>query len=117
MPPARCTQGEKVMPSSTFRYTAGDGQQISAYRWDPPGVPRAVLQVTHGMGEHALRYEKFAQAMNGQGLVVYAQDHRGHGATAGEGVLGDLGEGGWPALVADIGLLSAEIRAEHPGLP
>jgi alpha-beta hydrolase superfamily lysophospholipase len=105
------------MPSSTFRYAAGDGQQISAYRWDPPGVPRAALQVTHGMGEHALRYEKFAQAMNGQGLVVYAQDHRGHGATAGEGVLGDLGEGGWPALVADIGLLSAEIRAEQPGLP
>jgi alpha-beta hydrolase superfamily lysophospholipase len=105
------------MPSSTFRYAAGDGQQISAYRWDPPGVPRAALQVTHGMGEHALRYEKFAQAMNGQGLVAYAQDHRGHGATAGEGVLGDLGEGGWPALVADIGLLSAEIRAEQPGLP
>ena len=105
------------MPSSTFAYTSGDGQQITAYRWDPPGPPRATLQVTHGMGEHALRYGKFAEAMNGRGLVVYAQDHRGHGATAGEGVLGDLGEGGWPALVADIGLLSAEIRAEHPGLP
>jgi alpha-beta hydrolase superfamily lysophospholipase len=69
------------------------------------------------MGEHALRYEDFAQAMNGSGLVVYAQDHRGHGATAGQGVLGDLGEGGWPALVADIGLLTAEIRAQQPGLP
>ena len=68
------------------------------------------------MGEHALRYGKFAQAMHGHRLVVYAQDHRGRGATAGQGELGDL-EGGWPALVADIGLLSARIRAEHPGLP
>jgi alpha-beta hydrolase superfamily lysophospholipase len=76
-----------------------------------------VLQVTHGMGEHALRYGKFAEAMNERGIVVYAQDHRGHGATAGEGVLGDLGEGGWPALVDDIGLLAARIRARHPGLP
>jgi alpha-beta hydrolase superfamily lysophospholipase len=105
------------MPSSTFAYTSGDGQKITAYRWDPLGPPRAALQVTHGMGEHALRYGKFAEAMNERGLVVYAQDHRGHGATAGDGVLGDLGEGGWPALVGDIGLLSAEIRAQHRGLP
>ena len=55
--------------------------------------------------------------MTARGLVTYAQDHRGHGATAGDGVLGDLGPGGWPGLVADIGLLSAEIRARHPGLP
>jgi alpha-beta hydrolase superfamily lysophospholipase len=105
------------MPPITFRYTAGDGQQISAYRWDPSDTPRAAVQVTHGMGEHALRYEDFAQAMNDHGLVVYAQDHRGHGATAGEGELGDLGEGGWPALVADIGLLTATIQPQHPGLP
>jgi alpha-beta hydrolase superfamily lysophospholipase len=57
---------------------------------------------------------EFAEAMNERGLVVQAQDHRGHGATAGDG---DLGKGGWPALVADIGLLSVEIRARHPGLP
>jgi alpha-beta hydrolase superfamily lysophospholipase len=105
------------MPSSTFAYTSGDGQKITTYRWDPPGPPRAALQVTHGMGEHALRYGKFAEAMNERGLVVYAQDHRGHGATAGDGVLGDLGEDGWPALVGDIGLLSTEIRAQKPGLP
>jgi alpha-beta hydrolase superfamily lysophospholipase len=105
------------MPSSTFAYTSGDGQKITTYRWDPPGPPRAALQVTHGMGEHALRYGKFAEAMNERGLVVYAQDHRGHGVTVGDGVLGDLGEDGWPALVGDIGLLSTEIRAQQPGLP
>lgn len=105
------------MPSSTFRYPSSDGTQIAAYRWDPPGTPRAVIQLTHGMGEHAQRYGHVARALNDAGFAVYAQDHRGHGASADPEALGDLGPGSWPALVEDIGLLSARIRAEHPGLP
>jgi alpha-beta hydrolase superfamily lysophospholipase len=105
------------MPTSTFRFPSSDGLQVTVYRWEPQGAPIAAVQVTHGMGEHALRYEKFARDMNAKGFVVYAQDQRGHGETAGAGALGDLGEGGWPALVEDIGRLNAQIRAEHPGLP
>lgn len=105
------------MPSSTFSYTSADGTPIAAYRWDAAGEPRAAVQLTHGMGEHARRYEHVARALNEAGFVVYAQDHRGHGASIGAGEPGDLGKGGWPGLVDDIGLLSARIRAEHPGLP
>jgi alpha-beta hydrolase superfamily lysophospholipase len=105
------------MPSSTFRYPSSDGAQITVYRWDPAGEPRAVIQLTHGMGEHAQRYDHVARALNDAGLAVYAQDHRGHGASADPEALGDMGPGSWPALVDDIGLLSARIRAEHPGLP
>jgi len=105
------------MPSSTFSYTSADGMQIAAYRWDPAGRPRAAVQLTHGMGEHAQRYDHVARALNEAGFAVYAQDHRGHGASADPEALGDLGKGGWPGLVDDIGLLSAVIRAEHPGLP
>jgi alpha-beta hydrolase superfamily lysophospholipase len=105
------------MPSSSFSYTSADGRQIAAYRWDPAGEPRAAVQLTHGMGEHAKRYEHVARALTDAGYVVYAQDQRGHGASADPDALGDLGEGGWPGLVDDIGLLSARIRAEHPGLP
>jgi alpha-beta hydrolase superfamily lysophospholipase len=105
------------MPSSTFGYTSADGMQIAAYRWDPDGPPRAAVQLTHGMGEHARRYEHVARALNDAGFVVYAQDHRGHGASADPDALGDLGKGGWPGLVDDIGLLSAKIRSDHPGLP
>lgn len=105
------------MPSSTFRYPSSDGTQIAAYRWDPAGAPRAVVQLTHGMGEHAQRYGHVARALNDAGFAVYAQDHRGHGASADPEALGDMGPGSWPALVEDIGLLSARIRAEHPGLP
>jgi alpha-beta hydrolase superfamily lysophospholipase len=105
------------MPASTFRYSSSDGAQITAYRCVPAGEPRAVIQLTHGMGEHAQRYDYVARALNDAGFAVYAQDHRGHGASADPEALGDMGPGGWPALVDDIGLLSAHIRTEHPGLP
>jgi alpha-beta hydrolase superfamily lysophospholipase len=105
------------MPSSSFAYPSADGTQIAAYRWDPSGPPRAIVQITHGMGEHARRYEHVAQALNDAGFVVYAQDHRGHGASADPDALGDLGDGSWPALVDDIGGLSARARSEHDGLP
>jgi alpha-beta hydrolase superfamily lysophospholipase len=105
------------MSSSPFSYTSGDGLRIAGQRWDPATAPLGAVQLTHGMGEHVLRYTEFAQALNREGLVVYGQDHRGHGATARHGTPGDLGPGGWPALVTDIGLLTALIRAEHPGLP
>ena len=52
------------MPSSIFSYTSADGTPIAAYRWDPTGQPRAAVQLTHGMGEHALRYEHVARALN-----------------------------------------------------
>jgi alpha-beta hydrolase superfamily lysophospholipase len=105
------------MPSSTFSYTSADGTKIVAYRWDTAGAPRAAVQLTHGMGEHALRYEHVARALNEAGFVVYAQDQRGHGASADPEALGDLGKDSWPGLVEDIGLLSAYVRAENPGLP
>ena len=49
------------MPSSTFSYTSADGTRIAAYRWDPAGEPRAAVQLTHGMGGHARRYDHGAR--------------------------------------------------------
>ena len=105
------------MPTSELSYKSADGTKIVAYRWDPEDEPRAAVQLTHGMGEHAQRYDHVARALNDAGFVVYAQDHRGHGASADPDTYGNLGKGGWTALVADIGLLSAQIRADHPRLP
>ena len=107
------------MPLSELSYKSADGTQIVAYKWEPEDDrgPRAAIQLTHGMGEHAQRYDPLAQALNDARFVVYAQDHRGHGASADPDAYGDLGSGGWAALVDDIGLLSAKIRADHPDLP
>jgi alpha-beta hydrolase superfamily lysophospholipase len=51
------------MPSSTFSFPSPDGTQITAYRWDAAGEPRAAVQLTHGMGEHARRYDHVARAL------------------------------------------------------
>jgi alpha-beta hydrolase superfamily lysophospholipase len=92
--------------------------QITGYRWDPSDKPVGIAQITHGVGEYAQRYGYVAAALNEIGLVVYAQDHRGHGATAtSPDALGFLGENGWAELVADIGRLTDHIRSEHPDLP
>ncbi|WP_072477612.1 hypothetical protein [Amycolatopsis australiensis] len=45
-------------------------------------------------------------ALAERGFAVYGQDHHGHGASI-TGEPGDLGPGGWPTLVADIGVLTA----------
>ena len=63
-------------------FESSGGTTIAAYRWAPETAPKAVVQLTHGMGEHALRYADLAAHLNDHGYVVYAQDHRGHGQTA-----------------------------------
>jgi alpha-beta hydrolase superfamily lysophospholipase len=105
-------------PSTRFTYPAQDGVDIVGYRWDPAGMPRGAVQLTHGMGEHVRRYGALARALTDRGLVVYGQDHRGHGATArSDEELGQLGPDGWTQLVDDVDLLVSLIRAEQPGLP
>jgi alpha-beta hydrolase superfamily lysophospholipase len=106
-----------TVPVSELTYKSADGTQIVAYRWDPENPPRAAVQITHGMGEHARRYDHVAQALNEAGFVVYAQDHRGHGASADPASYGDLGPGSWAALVDDIGQLAGIIHDDHADLP
>ncbi len=107
------------MPRSELSYKSADGTKIVAYRWDAEddAGPQAAVQLTHGMGEHAQRYDHVARALTKAGYVVYAQDHRGHGASGDPTAYGDLGPGRWAGLIDDIGLLSAKIRADHPDLP
>ena len=107
------------MSTSTFRFTDPDGFQIFTYKWAPEsGQPKAAVQIVHGMAEHALRYERFARFLNQAGYVVYADDHRGHGKTAGD--VSKAGIGGmdsWEGMVKDEKQLTDLIKQENPGLP
>jgi len=99
-------------------FTSTEGVTIAAYRWDTEGPPRAIAQITHGVGEYATRYARVADALTAAGYVVYAHDHRGHAnSVAGEADYGVLGENGWTELVADIGRMGARAKEAHPGLP
>lgn len=87
------------------------------------GVPRAVIQLAHGYGEHAGRYARLIDALTDRGFTVYADDHRGHGRTGmlqhgdDSARLGTLGRGGIPAAVAAMWGVTEVIRREHEGLP
>ena len=85
----------------TFHLTDDDGIEITWYRWAPPGPATAVLHVLHGWAEHAGRYARFAAAANERGIVVCADDHRGHGRTgeAAAGGRGDLGPRGMDGVL------------------
>lgn len=94
------------------------------YEPDGEGPPvRGVVQLLHGVGEHAGRYVHVADALTAAGYIVYADDHRGHGRTGlgqhgGDARrLGRLGPGGLRAAVAACAQLGDIIRAAHPGLP
>ena len=101
-----------------FTFTGRDGTAIAAYRWEPLGVPRGVVQLTHGMGEHLLRYDHLATTLAGAGFLVQGHDHRGHGATArSDDALGQLGADGWNSLVDDINVLVERTHDRLPDLP
>ena len=102
-----------------FSLVTPDGTVLHTYRWIPE-QPVAVVQIAHGAVEHALRYDHFARYLADNGFAVYANDHRGHGKTAGSpenvAYLGERG-GGFLQLVEDMHLLTAHIREENPDLP
>ncbi|HEY1879499.1 MAG TPA: alpha/beta hydrolase [Caulobacteraceae bacterium] len=100
-----------------FRFAADDGAQIAAWRLAPEGRPRAIVQIAHGMAEHMARYERLGQALADAGFAVYANDHRGHGASADIHGLGDFGARGFPGVVQDMAALSHLAREEHSGAP
>lgn len=101
----------------SFTLTANDQQAIEAMCWLAPH-PKAVVQIVHGMAEHATRYQHVAQALAAAGYTVYAGEHRGHGQLAMvRGELGDFGARGFQGLVDDMAVLTRHAAAQHPGLP
>jgi len=98
------------------------GVRIHCSRWRAP-APKAVVQLVHGLGEYAARYEGFAQALAAAGYTVYANDHRGHGQTglaqwaAEPTEFGKPGPGGLGATIAVVPQFTSIIREREPGLP
>lgn len=115
MPAAKTTRVE-----STF--VDAEGVTVYYYVWRAE-KPKAVLQLAHGLGEYATRYQHLPERLAAAGISVYADDHRGHGKTGlgqtgGDYArLGRLGVGGLRAAVEDLHQFAELIRAENPKLP
>ncbi|MDF2560053.1 MAG: lysophospholipase [Microbacterium sp.] len=108
--------------TDTREFTDAHGVAIVYDVHPAAGTPRGVVQLLHGVGEHAGRYGALIGALTGAGFHVYADDHRGHGRTGirqhgGPEKLGRLGVGGLRAAEDAIWQLTGIIRDENPDLP
>ncbi|CAN7228252.1 lysophospholipase [Microbacterium foliorum] len=108
--------------TDTREFTDADGIAIVYDVHPAVGDARGVVQLLHGVGEHAGRYGALIAALTEAGFIVYADDHRGHGRTGirqhgGPAKLGRLGKGGLRAAQAAIWQLTGIIKDEHPDLP
>lgn len=80
----------------TITYPSADGvSTVVATLWLPPSDVslKGIVQISHGMVEHIMRYEAFAYALCNAGYIVAGNDHIGHGrssAPEARGVLNPL---------------------------
>lgn len=66
------------MSYTTHSFKAYDGEDIFYYHWKQEN-PKGIVQIAHGLGEHAGRYIRIAEILQKNGYEVYANDHRIHG--------------------------------------
>jgi len=98
------------------------GVTIHYHRW-PVANARGVVQLAHGLGEHAMRYEPLVADLAAAGWEVWANEHRGHGPTGVEqwqhdlAKMGRLGPGGLSATIGNLVEFRELIAREQPSLP
>lgn len=103
-----------------FELASPTGSKLNVYHQPAAGDVRAVVQINHGLAEHAARYARFAHALSAKDLAIYAHDHRGHGATtapnAPPGSFSTQGDG-VEKVLADVGAVHTHVRERHPSIP
>lgn len=86
--------------------------KLTGYKWDIEDPVKTVCLI-HGIGEHAGRYDRLAEAFNRQKIAVFAMDLRGHGMS--DGKRGDCAPR--RLVLGDIDALIEEAKRLHPNRP
>ena len=74
---------------------------------------KGVMIITHGMGEHSMRYTEMADFYTNEGYTVISFDIRGHGLS--EGKRGHTP--GFEFLMDDIERVYTQVMKDYPSLP
>jgi lysophospholipase len=69
-------------PDVSSEFRAAGGVRLHVLSW-PVDRPRAIVLLSHGLGEHAGRYAPLARDLAPRGIELHALDHRGHGRSGG----------------------------------
>ena len=106
------------MNPNTLWLDANDRTALFVNQWLPEGAPKGIVLLAHGMAEHSGRYGRLGTALCKARWGLYAHDQRGHGKTAEHHTQGHFADdGGWPAVVRDVGTLHQHISQTNPGVP
>jgi alpha-beta hydrolase superfamily lysophospholipase len=89
------------------------GLRLYYQAWRPPGEPRTVVAIVHGIGEHSGRFKNIVDFLVARGHAVYAVDLRGHGRSPGQ--RGHLLS--WSEYREDVRAFLGRISAREPGRP
>lgn len=91
-----------------------ENKDLTCYFWDEVKKPKAVVQIIHGMQEHAKRYSNFAEFLNKNGYIVFASDLRGHGETAGNVMdLGHTNGDIFKEIVSDQVIITQKLKEQY----
>ena len=102
------------MKHQELKWKSHDGLDIFAQVWEPDVVlPRGVVCLVHGLGEHSSRYAHVAEALGKEGYILFSFDHRGHGRSG--GARGHFSSS--DDFLKDIDHLLEEARTRYPDLP
>lgn len=111
-------QNKEVVAIKNFNFKTKNSIPINSYKWSPTGEIKAVVQISHGMNEHILRYDEFAKFLSAKGYLVYGNDHLGHGGSVLEDK--DLGyisdKDGFIDMVEEMKNLTDLIKEENKDL-
>ncbi len=105
------------MRTETFSLPVSGGKQLRAVLWLPETEPVGIIQLTHGMTEHTLRWAGLAAELAERGVIVAGFDIRGHGEDRGAPGVAGFAEGDWHATLEDMRALFLLLQARFPGLP
>ena len=108
------------MKKKEFFYLSADGKtNIHAVMWLPDEKPKAILQISHGVTEYILRYERFANYLTDKGFIIVGNDHLGHGMSISKEskpmYFGPVGS--WDYVVEDIKKCMEITKSEFGELP
>lgn len=91
---------------------------ISGIIYVPIGIPKGILQISHGMCEHMERYQLFMKYMVKQGFIVAGHDHLGHGDTSKKKDYGYFGKkDGYLYLIEDLYQMTIIVKKKYGNLP
>ncbi len=101
------------MQYSDGRFKGHDGLDLYYQFWVPEEIPKAILLVVHGFGEHGGRYRNLVDYFLPRGYGICTYDQRGHGKSDGFRAYADR----FSDFVDDLEIFRELVLSRHPGVP